>query len=242
MKNMFKKYVEMFKSKIILLMIFALLISQVSCSPYKKENILCEYDGLDCLYYVKDVYKDFKYSDYIMDDISNGLYKKSTPNIADYKNGSGILDYDIPAYVQARMDYAIKNELIDKYEFSVDEICQKVRDDYFHQRNAYIYFYDKSTRKSTLLYDGLVSNITYDDETPIVTFDVDENNENIEENLEGRRIMLSDVIAANSTIDGFMRVILGTGKTKYKFFMDRRVDNDDLYNGILATDSNISVK
>ena len=234
MKKIFNR---MNKSVIAWCLILTFILSLTSCTPYKKEQILCEYDELGCLYYVKDEYKDYKYSDYIMDDISNGLYKKSTPNIADYKNGAGVLDYDIPGYVQARMDYAIKKELIQKYELSVEEICMRVRDDYFHQRNAYIYYYDKNTKKSKLLYDGLVTNITYDDETPMITFDVDESNSELDDNLEGRRIMLSDIIAANSTIDGFMRVLLGTGKTKYKFFMDRRIDNDDLYNGIIASSS-----
>lgn len=225
------------------LMILALLFGLVSCGkPYDDKEVLCKYDELDCLYYVKDKYKKYKYSDYIFDDVSSGMYKKSTPNIADYRTGNGILDYDIENYVKARMDYAIKLDLIDKYEMEVDNICAAVRDDYFMQRNSYIYYYDRKEKKSTLLYDGEVTNLSYDDEVPIIMFDITTKNTEIEQaSLSGRRMMLSDIIAANSTIDGYMKVILGTGKERLKFFMDKRIDNDELYRNI-STISEIGKK
>ena len=219
-----------------------MMLGLLSCNNnFSKKDILCEYDELNCLYYIKDKYKKYKYSNYIFDDVSNGMYKKSTPNIADYKTGTGLLDYDIDGYIKARMDYSIKMDLINKYEMQVDSICASVRDDYFNQRNSYIYFYDKNSKKSTLLYDGEVTNISYDDEVPIIMFDITTNDTDKErENIEGRRMMLSDIIAANSTIDGYMKVILGTGKERLKFFMDQRIDNDELYAN-LSTMSEIQV-
>ena len=219
------------KSLISKLLIVALLFAVASCGkPYNDKDVLCEYDELDCLYYVKDEYKKYKYSDYIFDDVSNSMYKKSTPNIADYRTGNGLLDYNIEGYVKAKMDYAIKLDLIDKYEMEVDKICAAVHDDYFNQRNSYIYYYDKKDKKSTLLYDGEVTNMSYDDEVPVIMFDITtKNTEAEQESLAGRRMMLSDIIAANSTIDGYMKVILGTGKERLKFFMDQRIDNDELY-------------
>ena len=198
------------------LMILALLFGLVSCGkPYDDKEVLCKYDELECLYYVKDKYKKYKYSDYIFDDVSSGMYKKSTPNIADYRTGNGILDYDIEGYVKARMDFAIKTDLIKKYEMEVDNICAAVRDDYFMQRNSYIYYYDRKEKKSTLLYDGEVTNLSYDDEVPIIMFDITTKNTEIEQaSLSGRRMMLSDIIADNSTIDGYMKVIIGTGKER----------------------------
>ena len=224
------------KSVISRLIIIALLFSLVSCGkPYNDKDVLCDYDELNCLYYVKDEYKKYKYSDYIFDDVSNGMYKKSTPNIADYRTGNGILDYDIEGYVKAKMDYAIKMDLIDKYEMEVDSICAAVHDDYFNQRNSYIYYYDKNDKKSTLLYDGEVTNLSYDDEVPVIMFDITTKDTEVEqESIAGRRMMLSDIIAANSTIDGYMKVILGTGKERLKFFMDQRIDNDELYKGIAS--------
>ena len=224
-------------------LIVAIIIGLMSCQkPYSDKDILCEYDELNCLYYIKDEYKKFKYSDYIFDDVSSGMYKKSTPNIADYTLGSGLLDYDIEGYVKARMDYSIKVDLINRYEMEVDNICAAVRDDYFSQRNSYIYFYDKNTKKSTLLYDGEVTNLSYDNEVPIIMFDVTtDNTAKEQESIEGRRMMLSDIIAANSTIDGYMKIILGTGKERRKFFMDKRIDNDELYANI-ATISEIIEK
>ena len=89
MKIEFKKIV----SKIL---IISSILTLVSCAkPYSEKEILCKYDDLNCLYYVKDSYKKYKYSDYIFDDVSNGLYQKSTPNIADYRIGRGMIDYDI---------------------------------------------------------------------------------------------------------------------------------------------------
>lgn len=224
------------KSVISRLIIIALLFSLVSCGkPYNDKDVLCDYDELNCLYYVKDEYKKYKYSDYIFDDVSNGMYKKSTPNIADYRTGNGILDYNIEGYVKAKMDYAIKMDLIDKYEMEVDGICAAVHDDYFNQRNSYIYYYDKKDKKSTLLYDGEVTNLSYDDEVPVIMFDITTKDTEVEqESIAGRRMMLSDIIAANSTIDGYMKVILGTGKERLKFFMDQRIDNDELYKGIAS--------
>ncbi|MBO6118870.1 MAG: hypothetical protein J6P02_00155 [Lachnospiraceae bacterium] len=220
-------------------LIVALVLGIVSCSkPFSDDEILCDYEEMNCLYYVKDEFKKYKYSDYIFDDVSSGMYKKSTPNIADYRTGNGILDYDIEGYVKARMDFAIKTDLIKKYEMEVDKICAMVRDDYFEQRNSHIYFYDKNKKTSTLLYDGEVTNLSYDDEVPTVMFDITTNDTKKEQEvIEGRRMMLSDIIAANSTIEGYMKVILGTGKERLKFYMDQRIDNDELYREI-ATMSN----
>ena len=233
------------KSKNIIakILIVALMLGLVSCKKeYEENEVLCNYDELNCLYYVKDKYKKYKYSDYIYDDVSNGMYKKSTPNIADYKLGSGLLNYDIEGYVKARMDYSIKVDLIEKYEIKVDSICTQVRDDYFNQRNSYIYYYDKTKKKSTLLYDGEVTNISFDDEVPVIMFDIIvPDTQKQQEQIEGRRVMLSDIIAANSTIDGYMKVILGTGKERLRFFMDERIDNNGLYNEI-ATFSEIIAK
>lgn len=216
-----------FKSRIISLLLLGMLLSITACStPYTKDDILCEYEDFNSLYYAKNEYRNYKYSDYIYDDISNGEYKKSTPNITDYKNGPGMLDYDIPAYVAARTDFILKKELIDKYEVSVADICAAVRDDYFRERRAHVYYYDKSTKKNSLLYDGLVSNLSYDDELPYISFDIDDSGVPLEEEFNGRKMLLSDIIAANSTIDGFMRVIIGASKKRLKFFMDREVEVD----------------
>ncbi len=219
-------------------LIIGTTLSIVSCKglPYKEEDILCDYPDLNCLYYVKNEYKEYKYSDYIIDDVTNGDYKNSTPSISDYKNGSGMLDYDIAAYVEARTDFMLKKELIDKYEISVTEICAEVRDDYFRERNALVYFYDKETKKSTLLHDTYVSNISYDDEIPMIWFDVDEGN-GVDESLRDRKILLSDIIAANSTLEGYMRIYLGADRTRYQFFMDERVENDNSY---IATSSDVA--
>ena len=238
---MMKNAIKIIVTKMV---IVSMLVCMTACkADFDAKDVLCEYDELNCLYYVKDEYKKYKYSDYIFDDVSNGMYKKSTPNIADYRTGAGILDYDIEGYVKARMDYAIKNDLIDKYEIEVDSICAAVHDDYFSQRNSYIYFYDKDKKKSTLLYDGEVTNLSYDDEVPMIMFDITtDNTEKERENIEGRRMMLSDIIAANSTIDGYMKVILGTGKERLKFFMDQRIDNDELYNNVASISEAIKIK
>ena len=215
------------KVRISSLLIVATALSLTACfSPYTNDDILCEYKDFNSLYYAKNEYTNYKYSDYIYDDISNGEYKKSTPNIADYKNGPGALDYDIPAYVTARTDFILKKELIDKYEVSVAEICAAVRDDYFKERKAHVYYYDKSTKKNSLLYDGLVSNLSYDNELPYISFDIDDSGVSPEEEFAGRKILLSDIIAANSTIDGFMRVIIGSSKKRLKFFMDKEMEVD----------------
>ncbi len=228
-----------FKKKLASILIISMIFAMTACSkPYKEDEVLCKYPELNCLYYTKDKYEKYKYNDYIFDDVSNGMYKKSTPNLADYKLGTGLLDYDIPAYVQARMDYAIKTDLIKKYEVKVDEICASVHDDYFEQKNSYVYFYDLNTKKSTLLYDGPVTNIAYDDEIPSISFDIDSNDGQLADEVSGRRIMLSDIIAANTTIDGYMRVMLGTGKERQQYFMDKRVDNNELYKA--STPSNIN--
>ena len=234
MKIEFKKIV----SKIL---IISSILTLISCAkPYSEKEILCKYDDLNCLYYVKDSYKKYKYSDYIFDDVSNGLYQKSTPNIADYRIGSGMLDYDIESYVNARMDYAIKVDLIKKYEIKLDEICAAVHDDYFEQRNSYVYYYDLNTNKNTLLYDGEATNISYDDEIPTISFDILPNGENnAAKDIEGRRIMLSDIIAANTTIEGYMKIYLGTGKERVKFFLDKKVNDEEI---LVASASELKIK
>lgn len=229
--------IKIFKKQIVSVLIVSMILSLCGCiSPYSKKDIIYEYEDFNCLYYEKCEYKKYKYSDYIFDDISNGMYKKSTPNIADYKLGSGLLDYDIPAYVQARMDYAIKVDLINKYETRVDSICAAVHDEYFEYKNSYIHFYDKKTKKDVQLNNTPATNIAYDNEVPNISFDIDDG-EKKDSDLEGRRIMLSDIIAANTTIDGFMRVLFGENKKRLNYFMERRIDNDELFTK--ATISNI---
>ena len=229
-----------FKRLVLRVLIISQLLYLFACSsPYNKEDILCEYDELNCLYYVKDNNKKYKYSDYIYDDVSNEMYKKSTPNLADYKTGSGMLDYDIGAYVDARMSYALKIELIKKYSIKLDLICADVHDSYFEQRNSYVYFYDKNTKKSKLLCDEPVTNISYDDEVPSISFDINSKTQTEEVNeLDGRKIMLSDIIASNMTIEGYMKVILGVGKDRVKFFLDKMVNDEEINN--IATSSNAS--
>ena len=204
--------------------------SFVSCNskPYNDSDVLCEYPDFNSLYYVKNEYKKYKYSDYIEDDVSTGEYKNSTPSITDFKIGDGFLDYDIENYVKARTDFLLKKELISKYELRMTEMCIAIKDDYFEERNAYVYYYDKGTRKNTLLYDGLVSNISYDDEMPYISFDVDETGASIMDEFKGRKILLSDIIAANSTIEGYMRVLLSTDKKRKSFFMARETVSDSI--------------
>ncbi|MBR1453237.1 MAG: hypothetical protein IJ593_01125 [Lachnospiraceae bacterium] len=214
----------------ILLFVAFFIISSCNLKPYKDSDILCEYEDFNSLYYVKNEYKKYKYSDYIEDDVTNGEYKKSTPSITDFKNGTGILDYDIEGYVKARTDFLLKKELISKYELKMTEMVIDVRDGYFEERNAYVHYYDKTTKKDTLLYNELVSNLSYDDEMPYISFDVNETGASIMDEFKGRKILLSDIVAANSTIEGYMRVLLGTDKTRKKFFMDKEVLNDDISN------------
>lgn len=228
--------IKAFKKKIVSILIVSMILSLCGCmSPYSKKDIICEYNDFDCLYYEKCEYKKYKYSDYIFDDVSNGMYKKGTPNIADYKLSGALLDYDIPAYVQARMDYAIKVDLISKYEMRVDSICAAVHDDYFEYKNSYIHFYDKKTKKDVQLNDVPATNIAYDNEVPNISFDI-ESEEEQDSDLEGRRIMLSDIIAANTTIEGFMKILLGENKQRLNYFMDRRIDNSEYFSKATISD------
>lgn len=211
------------------LLIISLILSLFACSklPYKEEDILCEYKDRNSLYYVKSDYKKYRYRDYIKDDVINGEYKKSTPSVTEYRTGSGLLDYDIPAYVKARLDYLMKVELIKKNEYRVDEICGQIRDDYFNYKLSKVYYYDKATDKSTLLYDGYVTNIAYDTDYPMITFDIDDPLATQSfANYDGKKMLLSDIIVSNSTPEGFMKVLLATGKKKLKFMKDEKVIDD----------------
>lgn len=211
------------------LLIISLIFSLFACAklPYKEEDILCEYKERNCLYYVKNDYKKYRYRDYIKDDVMNGEYKKGTPSVTEYRTGNGLLDYDIPAYVKARLDYFMKVELIKKNEYRVDEICGQIRDDYFNYKLSKVYYYDKTTDKSTLLYDGYVTNIAYDTDYPMITFDIDDPLATQSfANYDGKKMLLSDIIVSNSTPEGFMKVLLATGKKKLKFMKDEKVIDD----------------
>lgn len=220
-----------------LIMILTLVLT--SCLPYKENEILVKYDDINCLYYLKNETKMYKYGDYIIDDITNGEYQVGTPSIADYKTGSGMLDYDIDRFVKDRLDYGIKNELIKRYKDRVDEYCKLVKDGSFKERNSYIYFYDLEAKTSTKLNDVLATNISYDDEIPRIYFDIYDvnSNENVEGN-EKRKIMLSDIIASNMTLDGYMKVILSKGKIHKAFNMDFEVNDSILAETIVAENEN----
>ena len=48
------------KSAISKIMIVALVFSLAACGkPYDDKDVLCDYDELECLYYVKDEYKKY---------------------------------------------------------------------------------------------------------------------------------------------------------------------------------------
>lgn len=217
--------------KFINVIVGALILSQlISCTtPYKKDQILCDYADYNCLYWTVDTYKDYKYSDYIVDDISNGAYKKSSPSLANYRTGTGLLDYDIPRYVEDRMNYSIKQEMIKNYEMQIDDFCAIIRDEVFMQKNSLIHFYDKSKKIDILLSEVPATNISYDDETPTITFDIPSNDtDDIKalENVEGRKINLSDVLASNMTPEGYMKVILSQGKEKKKYLMGEEIPKE----------------
>lgn len=212
------------------LLIISLAISIFGCNglPYNEEDILYDYGERNCLYYTKNDYKKYRYRDYIKDDVINGEYKTGTPSVAEYRIGNGLLDYDIPAYVKARLDYLMKVELIKKNEYRVDEICGQIRDDSFNYKLSKIYFYDKDTKKSTLLYDGFATNIAYDTDYPMITFDVDDPIATKSfASYEGKKMLLSDILVSNSTPEGFMKVLLATGKKKLKFLKDEETFVDE---------------
>lgn len=216
--------------KIKILTSLLLVVSLVSCAPYKQDQVLFDYADLGCVYYLKTDNKSYKYSEFIYDDISNGEYKTATPNIADYRTGKNALDYDIPSYVNARMDFVMKKELIAKHEIEVDNMCDLVRNENFIYNQSYVYFYDESTKRNTLLCDSPVTNIAYDNEFPRISFDVEnENTEKTFDSFRDRKIKLSDIIAANATPEAFMKVLLSQGKEKRAYIMDRRIDNDEMY-------------
>ena len=210
------------KDKLIFSLSLVILILFSACEKENNfENIICEYSELDCLYYSKDSINKYKYSDYIYDDVSDGSYIFSTPSIAKYTaNG----ELDIPNYVKAKSDYSIKVDLIDKYKDEIKNICNSVQNDYFEQKIMKIYYYDNTSKNEVLLYDGYVTNLSYDDEVPIIMFDVPtKDTKLVQDSLKDRKMMLSDIFASNSTIEGYMRVILGAGKERLKFYMDEQV-------------------
>lgn len=218
-----KKFITTLSS----ILIISLLMS---CgTPYKDSQILCDYKDYNCLYWTSDTYIEYKYSDYIVDDISNGAYKKGSPSLADYRTGTGLLDYDIPRYVEDRMNYSIKQEMIKKYELQIDDFCAIIRDDVFTQKNSMIHFYDKNKKEDILLSSVPATNVSYDDETPTIAFDIPSNEaEDIsaKESVDGRKINLSDVLASNMTPEGYMKVILAQGKEKKKFLMGEEIPKD----------------
>ena len=126
--------------------------------------------------------------------------------------------------MKAKSDYSIKVDLIDKYKDEIKNICNSVQNDYFEQKIMKIYYYDNTSKNEVLLYDGYVTNLSYDDEVPIIMFDVPtKDTKLVQDSLKDRKMMLSDIFASNSTIEGYMRVILGAGKERLKFYMDEQV-------------------
>ena len=223
---------ELVKLKLVIskLLLVTMLMTLVSCAPYSKSELICKYDDFNCVYYNKISYDTYKYSDYFYDDVSNGEYIIGTPSLSDFKLSEGLLDYDIEGFVIARRDYFIKQELISKNPEKAVEYASEVNNGYYRQKKSRIYYYDNATKKSYLLYDGDVVNIAYDDEMPIIYFDV----ENIKEkdeisSIKGRKLKLSDVIASNLTLENAIKVLLATGNEKMKFFMEKRIDNDPYY-------------
>lgn len=221
------------KSNLLRYLIVIVMILLTSCLPYKNDDILVKYDDMNCLYYLKNEIKKYKYSDYIIDDVTNEEYKTGTPSIADYKTGSGMLDYDIQKYVNDRMDYGIKVELIKKYKDKVDGYCKQIKNDSYSERNSYIYFYDAENKTTTKLNDILATNISYDDEVPKIYFDINDTENVGTQNTENntiKKIRLSDIIASNLTLDGYMKVILSKGKIHKTFNMDFEIDENTLSN------------
>ena len=214
------------KKKSISFFLIALTILLSACSKKVEiHNIICQYDDLECLYHDEIVYKQYRYNDYIYDDVSSGEYILSTPNVADYLDKTG--EVDVPRYADAWMDYSIKMQIAELYDIELQYICDQIKNGYFEQKNSKVYFYDKLNNINKLLYDDYVTNIVYDDGIPLISFDINEIDEEELSVVKGRKMKLSDILASNSTIDNFMKVVLSKGKKKLIFYMGDIVDNDE---------------
>lgn len=206
------------KIRIAITLVLSFLTLTLNACAFGKK-VLCKYDDVGCAYYVEDNFVDYKYSDFIEDDISNGEYKKPTPSIADYRIGGNPLDIDIPAYVNDRMNHALKNEIINNYEERILEYCKQVKDGVFKQRNSIIYFKDINSPQYIRLNETYATNMSYDDEVPSISFDIlDENY--VENDDSKKKMYLSDILTENLTIDGYMKIILSKGKSNKKFYRD----------------------
>lgn len=208
------------------IVLIQMILNLFACSNgIKQSEVICEYKSYNCLYYAKETFQKYKYSDYIFDDISNGAYRANTPSVADYRSEGSDFDFDVEAYVNDKMEYDIKVGMVEKYKSKIDEMCKSVQEDYFVQKKSQVYFYDKANNTHTLLYEGEATNISYDDELPTIMFDIVVDGENEDaKSIEGRKMMLSDIIVANSSLDGYMKIILSAGKKRVKFLMEQRIE------------------
>lgn len=209
------KLVNLAKKKVVALILVALCMQNVvACSPFSKDEILVKYQTLNTLYYTKNVYKEYKYSDYLYDDITNGEYLLASPSMSAFS--------DFNDYVSARMIYSRKMQMIEKYHDRVMELVNQLNDSY-KEKNSIIYYYDANTKETTKLNSKFATNIEYDDETPYVRYD---ENEEIEV-LDIPKCGLSDIIAENYNINAYMKLILGSARKKVEYRGTNRFEKNE---------------
>ena len=197
------------------------------CAIGKKE-VLATYDDQKCEYIATSVTKNYRYRDYIVDDITDGSYKLSSPSITDYKIQGTVMDYDLAAYTSAKFDYELKVKAIESRENDLVDICRVVRENSFVDKSSMIYFHDLENDKTILLSQTPVTNLHVDPDIPYVYFNANpsKKSENDNVDMRKRKIKLSDLISVGSSPEEYIKVMLFKNKEIKGYYRDQRINDE----------------
>ena len=153
------------------------------------------------IYYGKTLYEEVKYSDYIIDDISDESFINNEPKITDFKGDEKIIDGEgLVSYIGAKTDYKLKQNFIDNNEEVIKNYIEKIATGSYVLEKTYVYAYDgKNTYKLTenpIATASIIKSVY-----PNFYFEMCVDREELGDNKKNK---LSDIILKYKNIDEFM--------------------------------------
>ena len=184
-------------------------------------NIIYFYNE-DFIYFNKAEKEEIKVSEYVIDDIKDGSFYNTEPNINDYRSGFFGMFTDYFSYYQARNAYDSIKNYIDKNPDTIKKYNDQIEKGTFNDTCDRLYYYDgvNTNQISNHIIKTIKKANTY---KPYIYFESYADN-----NINTNKVKLSDIIKSNLTVNNYMKTIRNnqlTDKYIYHQSIGTKIEN-----------------
>lgn len=170
----------------------------------------------DFIYFNKTGKEEIKVSEFVIDDIADGSFYNTAPNINDYRSGFFGLFTDTFGYLSAKNEYDRVVNFINRNEETIKKYHDQIERGTFNNTYDKLYYYDGNN--VNVLSENMIKTVvranTY---KPYIYFESYVYNDlsNVS------KVKLSDIIKSNLTVNNYMKTVRNSSKTdKYIYHKD----------------------